>query len=210
MSDSPSTPVLRLFAADIRPLAACEQEALALLPPTRQQKALARALPEDRLHSIAAGLLLRTVLGLRSDDALCKNQWGKPFLPDGPHFSLSHGGQYALLAVFSDEVGADLELPRTPPHAIPVKFLTPSELAWYEERPSEERFCQLWTRLESALKADGRGLTFAKKRTFSVTEQGAPWYFETFTHDGHILSCAAAYPFTVEFTVIDPETLLKP
>ena len=202
-------PVLRLFLADARPLAGLEDEILPLLTPQRRQAVSAATLPEDRLHAAAAGLLLHSVLGVTFDDALSKNNWGKPCLAGGPGFNLSHGGHYAALALFTQDVGVDIEPLRDPPHVVPTRFLTSEELEWYQATPSEERFCHLWTRLESALKADGRGFSFTD-RSFSVVESGTPWYLETLTHDGHVLSCAAAIPFTVQLTVVDTQTLLAP
>jgi len=210
MKFSAPLPVLQLYMADIRPLAQREEQAISLLPARRREMAQAISLSEDRLLSAAAGLLLRAVLGITSDDALCTGTWGKPFLPGGPCFSLSHGGHYAVLAVFPFEVGVDIEPLRQPPRVLPVRFLTSQERNWYESEPSGERFYHLWTRLESALKTDGRGLSMAENRSFSVLESGAPWYLETFTHDGHIISCAASRPFTVDLTVLDPDTLLMP
>jgi len=87
---------------------------------------------------------------------------------------------------------------------IPRRFLRQDELEWLGEDPSPERFAVLWTRLEAALKADGRGFDL-EERDFSVVEGGAPWYLHTFAWGDHMISCAAGEPFEVQIN----EELLK-
>lgn len=200
---------IRLYLADIRQLKKYEQTALSLLTPERRAEAERIKPEQDRLHSIAAGLLLRHVLGVTSDADLCRNEFGKRELAgEGPCFNLSHGGTYVVLAVFSAPVGVDIEpVGEKIPIAIPRRFLQPDELAWLEEDLTPERFAWLWTRLESALKADGRGFGL-ECRNFSVLDGGRPWYLDTFSHDGHVISCAAEEPFEVELEELQVDDLL--
>lgn len=202
------SPIIRVWLADIRPLADRTEQCIPLLPPGRRKTAQNLSQRDDRLHSIAAGLLLRGILGVSDDERLHIGKHGKPALKDGPCFSLSHAGNYAALAVFQSDVGVDIEPLRTPPHVVPNRFLTAEELAWYQLEPTEARFCELWTRLESALKVNGQGLT-EKDRSFSVVESGSPWFLETVHYDDHVISCAAGEPFSVELTVVATEELLR-
>ncbi len=200
---------MRLYLADIRQLMQHEADALALLTPERRAEA-ARIKPEqDRLHCIAAGLLLRRVLGVTADEDVCRNAYGRPELAgEGPCFNLSHGGNYAVLAVFRSPVGVDIEpIGEKIPIAIPRRYLQPDELAWLERETTPERFAWLWTRLESALKADGRGFGL-ERRDFSVLNSGMPWRLETFLHDGHCISCAAKLSFEVEVNELSAALLL--
>ena len=164
---------------------------------------------QDRLHCVAAGLLLRHVLGVTVDEDLEKDQCGKSYLTgEGPCFNLSHGGNYAVLATSNSSVGVDVEpIGEKIPIAIPRRYLKADELTWLEEEQTPERFARLWTRLESALKADGRGFGL-EKRDFSVLESGNPWYLETFLYDGHCISCASACPFEVKVNLLPTELLL--
>lgn len=200
--------LIKLFLADIRQLAEQEQAALSLLTPERRAEAERIRPEQDRLHCIAAGLLLRRVLGVTSDDELCRNEFGKrELVRGGPCFNLSHGGYFAVLAVCSAPVGIDIEPVGEREPIIPRRFLQPDELAWLEEEPTPERFAWLWTRLESALKADGRGFAL-EKREFSVLESGQPWHLETLRWDNHMLSCAAGENFEVEWNQVPAEDLL--
>ena len=142
----------------------------------------------------AGETLLRRALGV-SPEELRRGEHGKPELPGGVKISLSHhSGRYAVLAVSDTEVGVDMEPVTDRKPIIPRRFLLPDELEWLGEAPSPERFARLWTRLEAALKADGRGFDLGN-RQFSVLEEGRPWYIQTLSHDGHVISCAAAEPF---------------
>jgi len=67
---------------------------------------------DDRKRCLAAGLMLRKALG--SDcEKIKETSEGKPFLPDGPSFNLSHSGDYVILGVSEHEVGVDIEQVRT-------------------------------------------------------------------------------------------------
>ena len=61
---------IRLYLADIRQLKQWEQAALSLLTPERRAEAERIKPDQDRLHCIAAGLLLRRVLGVTCDEDL--------------------------------------------------------------------------------------------------------------------------------------------
>ena len=201
---------ITLWLTDIRQLADREKDLLPLLTPSRRAEAERIKPVQDRLHCIAAGLLLRHVLGVTSDEDLCQNEFGKRWLAgEGPCFNLSHGGNYALLAVFHSPVGVDIEpVGDSLPIMIPKRYLKPDELVWLEEAPTPERFAWLWTRLESALKADGHGFAM-EQRDFSVMESGDLWYLETISCDGHSISCAAGEPFGIELKQLSAEELLE-
>ena len=201
---------VRIYIADTRQLLDREAEALPLLTPQRRVSIEKIKPVNGQLHGIAAGLLLRRVLGVTSDADLKKGEQGKPELAgEGPCFNLSHGGNYAVLAVSDDSVGVDVEpIGEKIPIAIPRRFLRPDELAWLEEDLSPIRFAQLWTRLESALKADGRGFAI-ECRDFSVLESGNPWYLETVQYQEHCISCALATPFELDITYLSAGNLLE-
>lgn len=201
-------PVCELWLVDVRRLEGREAECMARLTSQRRQRAERFRHAHDRLSCGAAGLLLRKVLGVETDAALRWNAHGKPELTDGKvRFSLSHGGSYAVLACFPGEVGVDVEPIARRRTFVPRRFLREDEAAWLGETPTEERFAFLWTRLESALKADGRGFAM-KDRPFSVLEGGGPWHLHTLVHDGHMISCAAGEPFEPRVNELTAEELL--
>ena len=200
---------IKLYLADARELAGYLEQAMPLLTVKRREEAMSFMEEKDRLLHCAAGLLLRTILNVTQDSDLIYSEFEKPELADGQmFFSLSHAGSYAVLAVGEDPVGVDIE-PILKPQVLPRKMLTAEEMKWLEEHPSPEAFCILWTRLESALKAEGCGLAL-EKRGFSLLSGGSPWYWDTLIHDGHLLTCAGRAPLTVHTTILSAEQLLNP
>ena len=148
-----------LFIADIRPLCGREQELLGRIDARRAARALQYRMAEDRLRCIAAGLLLKQVLGEDAVSAIRFGAFGKPYLAGGPCFNLSHTGDYVILATNEDEIGTDIgRVRRRDPMRLAQRFFHPDECAYLAaaENPLET-FCLIWTLKESYIKADGRG-----------------------------------------------------
>ncbi|MFD5268543.1 4'-phosphopantetheinyl transferase family protein [Streptomyces sp. NPDC058335] len=139
--------------------------------------------PRDALLWIAAHIALRRLLaatlGLTPQEVAydrepcrgCGGPHGRPVLRPGPgarggepavHFSLSHSGGRALVAVAAAPVGVDIQ--RTPPARtaqVCVHRLHPGERAELEDLPPDRlgaAFGQLWARKEAYLKGIGTGL----------------------------------------------------
>jgi 4'-phosphopantetheinyl transferase len=116
-------------------------------------------LRRTELHaSQAAHELLEEVLGI-SEKKLQYGPQGKPFLPEGPQFNLSHSRDFVGAAVSDGPVGLDLELVRPYFEKLPARIFSPGELRWFRDR-GETRldFFTLWTLKESYYKFLGTGL----------------------------------------------------
>ena len=199
---------VKLYLVDVRKLSGYLTGGLALLTPKRRKEAEAFMEEKDRLLHLAAGLLLRSVLGVTRDDDLVYGEFDKPELADGRiQFSLSHAGHYAVLAVSEHPVGVDIE-PIAKPQVLPRKMLTQEEMKWLEENPSPKDFCILWTRLESALKAEGCGLAL-EQREFSLLSAGMPWYWDTQICDRHLVTIAGKESLKVHTVHLSAKQLLK-
>ena len=197
-----------VYLLNARSLADREGAALAMLSPARRERAL-RCRPQGpRLCLMAGGLLLGYVLGIADESALAVNEWGKPALPGGPQFSLTHAGHYAALAVGEGPAGLDIESLDRPFRRLSGRYFTEEERRWLEADPTPERFYTLWTRLEALTKADGRGLLMSG-RTQPLLDTEGPWYLRTFVHDGHLLSAAADRAFEPETTEVPIEEILR-
>jgi len=99
--------------------------------------------------------LLCDALGCDASQILIRDD-GKPYLPGGPHFSISHSDGLVLLAV-SDlgEIGCDVESVHRPlrnPEAIRRKIAEPGE----ENIP----LLTLWVKKEAIYKAGGNGTVY--------------------------------------------------
>jgi 4'-phosphopantetheinyl transferase len=122
--------------------------------------------PADRARYLAAHALVRLVLAATvgtpaaalvfDRTCRCGAQHGKPVLPGGPGFSLTHAGDLVGVAVHPDgAVGLDVEQVRELGDltAMAAHVCSPQESA-----PDADAFFALWTRKEALLKAVGTGL----------------------------------------------------
>lgn len=119
--------------------------------------------------------LLRKVLDLDTLPELYTNADGKPYLPEGPQFSLSHTRGAVAVAVGGGSVGVDVERIRPVPENLPRRVLSGEEYAWFCARGQRaEDFFALWTLKESYYKYLGTGLPgFPNKTEFYL--EGNLW-----------------------------------
>ncbi|WP_030773485.1 4'-phosphopantetheinyl transferase family protein [Streptomyces sp. NRRL F-2664] len=124
---------------------------------------------------VASHLALRILLGIhldraprtirlgREDCPCCGAPHGRPNIPGNPlHFSLSHSGDHAYIALATTPVGVDIEEHPTPQTITDVlHLLHPTETQELTALPAERRTTALarcWARKEACLKAAGTGL----------------------------------------------------
>lgn len=123
-------------------------------------------LPADRARYLAAHALTRLVVGeavgrpagdlVLDRTCRCGEQHGKPNLPGGPGFSLTHAGDLVGVVVADGPVGLDVEQvrPLADLASMAGHVCSPAETV-----PDADAFFTLWTRKEALLKATGDGLT---------------------------------------------------
>ncbi|WP_127901935.1 4'-phosphopantetheinyl transferase family protein [Solirhodobacter olei] len=126
---------------------------------------------------------LRRILGAyldrpAADLAFSYGPEGKPGLPGGPAFNLSHSGRWAALAVTAEDIrlGIDIEAHRSVEQDVARRFFSPAEIAALARLSGPdwiEGFFQTWTRKEAFVKALGRGL-HRPLDSFDVTLGPAP------------------------------------
>lgn len=131
--------------------------------PERRKRADGFREREDAVRCVTAEALLRHVLGWEQY-AVVAAPGGKPYIPECPdfHFSLSHSGNWVVLACGSTEVGVDVERVRenTDVDRIAGRFFAPEERDYLRRDPARmrERFFEVWTKKESYGKFLGTGL----------------------------------------------------
>ena len=148
-----------------------EQEFSALLDPVEAARALRFATHDERRRYVVSHGAVRLILsaftgrGARAIQ-IATGVWGKPYVVGtGPHFSLSHDGDVALVAgTTQGPIGVDVE--RVRPHLAIDTFarsLVPApDVARIDALVPEERsraWFSAWTRLEAVAKASGKGLS---------------------------------------------------
>ena len=87
------------------------------------------------------------------------NEYGTPYLEDGPYFSISHSKQGIAVAISDQPIGIDIEAIRPLNEGLVHKAMNPQEQAQIvaATNPAQE-FIRLWTRKEAYVKMQGTGI----------------------------------------------------
>ena len=157
----------------------------ALLDPAERERRDRYAFQADRARFAVAAALLRLVTGGMTGVApeqvhvdrrcpKCGRPHGRPSVgPGGPHVSVSHSGDYVVVATCRDApVGVDVEQAsrRTDYQALVSHVLSPAEAPAVADLAA---FLRYWVRKEALVKATGDGLG-AGLRGVTVTPPGDP------------------------------------
>lgn len=146
------------------------------LAPDEAARAARFVFDRDRIaYTIGRGRL-REILGAATGQApgavrFAYGDHGKPFLPGGPEFNLSHSGGLACLAISDRVLGVDIEAHRLIEDGVAERFFSAAEYARLSALPAPEwtpGFFRCWTRKEAVVKAMGDGLSIPLDR-FDVT-----------------------------------------
>lgn len=87
------------------------------------------------------------------------NQYGKPYLPEGPFFSISHCKEAIAVAIGDLPIGIDIEGIRHADMGLIERTMSTAEQAQIAEATSADRtFTRLWTQKEAVLKCQGTGI----------------------------------------------------
>ncbi|HEY4289638.1 MAG TPA: 4'-phosphopantetheinyl transferase superfamily protein [Puia sp.] len=150
----------------------------ALLSPGEQDRNR-KYIRQQMQHSHLFGrLLLRNALIRHgyADDVLNSVRFSagqKPFLDKNIYFNISHSGRYVGCAISTDiEVGLDIEQKRADINRtdFPAIF-SDNELHYLDlARDKADSFCNLWTRKESVIKANGKGIAIDLKEVDVLNE----------------------------------------
>ncbi|MCL2261936.1 MAG: 4'-phosphopantetheinyl transferase superfamily protein [Defluviitaleaceae bacterium] len=91
------------------------------------------------------------------------NEYGKPYLVSkhNIYFNVSHAGNYVSCAASDEPVGIDIEVIKPFDIKIAERFFTADEITYIkngETATMESRFYEVWTKKESRIKLEGKGL----------------------------------------------------
>lgn len=156
---------------------------LDLLAPDEQARLHRFVHNEDRWSFAAAHAGLRLILADRlgvAPRALCfqTGAQGKPHLPGGPFFNLSHTRGLVAVAIANAPVGVDVETVKDMPDLVEVAAhaFAPESCRAVRQAPTEDKqalFFRHWTLGEAFIKATGLGVSQDLK-SFAFTSSGAP------------------------------------
>ncbi|MFG2994748.1 4'-phosphopantetheinyl transferase family protein [Streptomyces sp. NPDC048257] len=150
-------------------------DAHTILDTNERDKAARLLRPGDRHRYVASHLALHILIGAylnlpphtipftRETCPCCGGPHGRPALTGhNLHFSLSHSGDLAYLALAAHPVGIDIEQTPTPTAVNDILHsLHPTETQELTNLPptqQPEALARIWTRKEAILKATGTGL----------------------------------------------------
>lgn len=170
-----------------------------MLTQARLDRMLRYLQPSDQVRCLVAGLMFRRVLGAERAACIATNTLGKPYLPDGPCFSLSHSGDKVVLLVDEHDAGVDIEQIAPYSEAVARRVFTLREQVWLQNQQNNEAFYKLWTGKESIMKALGLGFQLPPESFEILPDQSGPnlvlgneWFLNWQTLDGHMLCCASS------------------
>lgn len=122
--------------------------------PKRYKKSLEYSQKSDMDLCLCVAVLLGKA-GIAEDEILCSDT-GKPYLTDGRFVSISHSGNYCVLAVFDRPVGIDIEAVGRVKKNVSARFFTEPEQAWAGD--DKVKLTTLWTLKEALSKLTGKGI----------------------------------------------------
>jgi len=84
----------------------------------------------------------------------CYNEHGKPYLEEGPFFSISHCKEGIAVAIDDQPIGIDIEGIRKADKDLIERVMNEEERVGIDDR----KFTRLWTQKEAIVKAQGVGI----------------------------------------------------
>ena len=175
---------------------------------SRRKKALKYFRLEDRLRCLAAGYLMKYFLPDYSEDSLVIAAEGKPHLKDGVSFSLSHGGDYIVLAWSKDvdSIGIDVEeiVDINYYKKIIPMYCTKAECQYI--LADAAKAVQIWTRKEALYKCIGQGISDFRELPEVIEDKVSfldkEYYFKSWTSENHSFSLALSEMDELRFNKI--------
>ena len=122
----------------------------------------------------------------------CYNEYGKPFWPNGPYFSISHCKQGIAVAIDEHPIGIDIEAIRHADDDLLARTMNEFEQSKIKNQKSkiesDREFTRLWTLKEAIVKAQGVGIqSFEQLQTVIDNRESN---IETFEKEKYIYSIA--------------------
>jgi len=148
---------------------------LCALPKVLQDEILKFKPKESKLSRLVGKLLLKEGLKLfkNSHNALSNltsDSRNKPYIPNAPHFNISHSGSQVVCAISQRyPIGIDIE--KIKPVEIDnfSKVLSDKEVSFIKKhKEPNEAFFDIWTQKEAVMKADGRGIIPMLMKNISI------------------------------------------
>lgn len=166
---------------------------ITLVSPEKRERLNRYAFFRDARNSLIGDILIRSEIGkytgIQTDRlSFSVNENGKPFLSAHPqiHFNISHTGDRVAFAMDDASIGIDIEQIKPVDLKLADRFFHVEEKAYILSCPAEHRdraFYEIWTKKESFIKRDGRGLSIPLPSFSVLGEQAEPLFFHRVFED---------------------------
>jgi len=140
------------------------------------------------------------------------NKYGKPFITNNVcyYFNIAHSGNYVACSIASEPVGIDIELIEPIDLKLAERYFAPDETAYIMDSQSITRFFEVWTKKESRIKWEGRGLSkpLSSFSVFDSSELEIINYYNVFQNSdviSHVCSTSKEKPGV---RIMDTTTLI--
>ena len=173
----------------------------------------------DAQNCLFADVLVRMIIynttGISNKQLqFCMNKYGKPFLDNETsiHFNISHAGNYVVCAFDDRPIGIDIELMKPIDKKIAERYYTKDEIAYIQENEdfNIERFYKVWTKKESRIKYEGKGLSIplSSFNVFDTVELERTSYFKIFQNEEAICHICTEKRYSPDVIKVDVNDLL--
>ena len=119
------------------------------------------------------------------------NEHGKPYLANGPYFSISHCKEGIAVAIDDAPIGVDIEAIRHANEDLIERTMNEEEkrlIANSQQPIADREFTRFWTQKEAIVKAEGTGI-YSFEQLQKTLEIG-DWTLDTFEKEKYIYSIA--------------------
>jgi len=161
---------------------------LPLVSAQRREQALHYRHLFGQFCCLKSWLMLREMSGLEGEWRY--NEYGKPYIPDGPYFSISHCKESIAVAIDEEPVGIDIESIRRVDDDLIIRTMCAREQEEIQTAQNPAKaFTRLWTQKEAVVKAQGIGIqSFEQLR--DIRMQNAEFKIQTVEKEKYIYSIA--------------------
>ena len=113
------------------------------------------------------------------------NEHGKPYLENGPYFSISHCKEGIAVAIDDQPIGIDIEHIRHADSDLIARVMNEEERVGMDDR----KFTRLWTQKEAIVKAEGTGIV-SFEQLKGIRSQDSGFRIQTVEKEKYIYSIA--------------------
>ena len=164
------------------------QRMIPLVSAQRREQALRYKHVLGQFCCLKSWMMLREMSGLVGEWSY--NEHGKPYIPDGPYFSISHCKEGIAVAIDDEPVGIDIESIRRADEDLIIRTMCAREQEEIRSAQDPTRaFTRLWTQKEALVKAQGIGIvSFEQLRDVRI--QNSEFRIQTVENEKYIYSIA--------------------